>query len=103
MEVKPGYKQTEVGVIPEDWGLEFIENLAHITTGGRNTQDRLDDGQYPFFVRSQTVERINSTPSMEKRFSPQATASAQARYSITSTADSMLINASTASQTSASG
>lgn len=55
-----GYKQTEVGVIPEDWGLEFIENLAHITTGGRNTQDRVDDGQYPFFVRSQTVERINS-------------------------------------------
>jgi len=60
MEVRPGYKQSEVGVIPEDWGLEFIENLAHITTGSRNTQDRLDDGQYPFFVRSQTVERINS-------------------------------------------
>ena len=24
------------------------------------TQDRVDDGQYPFFVRSQTIERINS-------------------------------------------
>jgi type I restriction enzyme, S subunit len=59
-ESKPGYQQTEVGVIPEDWGLDFIENLAHITTGSRNTQDRVDDGQYPFFVRSQTVERINS-------------------------------------------
>jgi type I restriction enzyme S subunit len=57
---KPGYKQTEVGVIPEDWGVEPVENLAHITTGSKNTQDRLDDGQYPFFVRSQTVERINS-------------------------------------------
>lgn len=56
----PGYKQTEVGVIPEDWVLNYIENLAHITTGGKNTQDRVDDGQYPFFVRSQTVERINS-------------------------------------------
>lgn len=22
MEVKPGYKQTEVGVIPEDWNVE---------------------------------------------------------------------------------
>lgn len=55
-----GYKQTEVGVIPEDWDLDYIENLAHITTGGRNTQDRVNDGQYPFFVRSQTVERINS-------------------------------------------
>jgi type I restriction enzyme, S subunit len=56
----PGYKQTEVGVIPQDWGLEFVEDLAHITTGSRNTQDRLDNGQFPFFVRSQTVERINS-------------------------------------------
>lgn len=60
MEVKPGYKHTEVGVIPEDWDLDYIENLANITTGGRNTQDRVDDGQYPFFVRSQTVEHINS-------------------------------------------
>ena len=59
-EVKPGYKQTEVGIIPEDWDLDYIENLSHITTGGRNTQDRVNDGQYPFFVRSQTVERINS-------------------------------------------
>lgn len=55
-----GYKQTEVGVIPEDWELDQVENIAHITTGGKNTQDRVDDGQYPFFVRSQTVERINS-------------------------------------------
>lgn len=60
MEVRPGYKLTEVGVIPNDWAFDLIENLAHITTGGKNTQDRIDDGQYPFFVRSQTVERINS-------------------------------------------
>ena len=59
-DIPPGYKQTEVGVIPEDWDLDNIENLAHITTGSRNTQDRVDDGQYPFFVRSQTVEHINS-------------------------------------------
>ena len=46
--------------MPADWDVEPIESLAHITTGSRNTQDRIDDGQYPFFVRSQTVERINS-------------------------------------------
>ena len=57
---RPGYKQTEVGMIPEDWQPEFVESIAHITTGSRNTQDRIDDGQYPFFVRSQTVEHINS-------------------------------------------
>jgi type I restriction enzyme S subunit len=55
-----GYKQTEVGVIPEDWRVDYIENFAQITTGGKNTQDRKMDGQYPFFVRSQTVERIDS-------------------------------------------
>jgi type I restriction enzyme, S subunit len=60
MDVKPGYKQTEVGVIPEDWNPEYIENVAKITTGAKNTQDRVDNGQYPFFVRSQTIERINS-------------------------------------------
>ena len=60
MELRAGYKQTEVGVIPEDWVLDYIENFAHITTGGKNTQDRIEDGEHPFFVRSQTVERINS-------------------------------------------
>ncbi|MEK6766853.1 MAG: restriction endonuclease subunit S, partial [Planctomycetota bacterium] len=58
--IPKGYKQTEVGVIPEDWEVDKIKNLAHITTGSKNTQDRIDSGEYPFFVRSQTVERINS-------------------------------------------
>jgi type I restriction enzyme S subunit len=60
VEVKSGYKLTEVGEIPEDWGVDCIENVARITTGSKNTQDRIDDGAYPFFVRSQNVERINS-------------------------------------------
>ncbi|MDP3664386.1 MAG: restriction endonuclease subunit S [Nitrosomonas sp.] len=58
--IPAGYKQTEVGVIPADWEVDSIVNLAAITTGDKNTQDRIDDGAYPFFVRSQTVERINS-------------------------------------------
>jgi type I restriction enzyme S subunit len=28
MELKPGYKQTEVGVIPEDWGINGLENVC---------------------------------------------------------------------------
>jgi len=56
---KQGYKQTEVGLIPEDWDIEPIIGLASISTGGSDTQDRVDDGAYPFFVRSQTIERIN--------------------------------------------
>lgn len=55
----PGYKQTELGLIPEDWSLEPIEDFASITTGGSDTQDRVDNGIYPFYVRSNTIERIN--------------------------------------------
>lgn len=58
--VPVGYKKTEVGVIPEDWDIGVIEDFASITTGCRNTQDRVEDGRYPFYVRSQKVERINS-------------------------------------------
>jgi len=54
------YKQTDIGIIPSDWDIDYIKNLAVIKTGGRNTQDRIENGLYPFFVRSQTVERINS-------------------------------------------
>lgn len=60
MEVKKGYKQTDVGVIPDDWELKSVGEIAGISTGTKNTQDRIEDGLYPFFVRSQTVERINS-------------------------------------------
>ena len=60
MELKPGYKRSEVGVIPEDWDVDYIEDVALVATGSKNTQDRIEHGQYPFFVRSQTVERINS-------------------------------------------
>lgn len=55
-----GYKLSEVGVIPEEWDVDSIVNVAAITTGDKNTQDRIVDGDYPFFVRSQAVERINS-------------------------------------------
>jgi len=33
MEVKPGYKQTEVGVIPEEWEVKSVRELAQIKTG----------------------------------------------------------------------
>ena len=59
-EMKAGYKQTDIGVIPEDWDVDEIKNVCQITTGDKNTQDRIDSGKYPFFVRSQQVERINS-------------------------------------------
>lgn len=33
MEVKPGYKQTEVGVIPEDWNVKPLGELGEALIG----------------------------------------------------------------------
>jgi len=32
--VKPGYKQTELGVIPEDWEVKQVKEFTNATTGG---------------------------------------------------------------------
>lgn len=42
------------------WKEVSVKDLMKIETGSRNTEDKIDDGQYPFFVRSQTVEHIDS-------------------------------------------
>src|SRR5665811_872782 len=41
--VPPGYKQTEVGVIPEDWNVETISAIAETSSGttpSRAMEDR---------------------------------------------------------------
>lgn len=43
-EVKPGYKKTELGVIPEDWEVEKLATIAEIATG--NTPPTSDSGNY---------------------------------------------------------
>jgi type I restriction enzyme S subunit len=43
-----------------EWQVKRLGDIAHIKTGSRNNEDKVADGQYPFFVRSETVERINS-------------------------------------------
>jgi type I restriction enzyme S subunit len=53
-------KASPIGPIPSTWAVERIEDFSHITTGDRNTQDRTEQGAFPFFVRSQEVEKINS-------------------------------------------
>ncbi|EGR4116594.1 restriction endonuclease subunit S [Vibrio cholerae] len=57
---KKGYKPSELGEIPEDWEVVCLGDLATIKTGSRNNQDKEANGAYPFFVRSETVERLNT-------------------------------------------
>lgn len=54
------FKQSELGEIPANWNLKRVEDIADITTGNKDTKDKVDGGRYNFYVRSQTVEKINS-------------------------------------------
>ena len=59
----PEYKPSGLkwlGDVPKHWIIRRLRTLASITTGDKDTINRQDEGRYPFFVRSQTVERINS-------------------------------------------
>lgn len=37
----------------------FLGQIAKVKTGSMNNQDKVEEGEYPFFVRSQSVERID--------------------------------------------
>ena len=43
-----------------EWKKTKLSEVCHIATGNKNTQDKDDNGQYPFYVRSQHIEHINS-------------------------------------------
>ena len=41
------------------WEQRKVKEICSISTGKSNTQDRVDEGIYPFYVRSPIVERSN--------------------------------------------
>jgi type I restriction enzyme S subunit len=49
-----------IGEIPEHWEVKRLRFLCLIDTGSKDTAMAKDDGQYPFYVRSQIVENINT-------------------------------------------
>lgn len=60
MKQKTKLKQTEIGKIPEDWEVKKLGNFTDIKTGKKNGNEEVDDGKYPFFVRSQKIKRIDT-------------------------------------------
>lgn len=52
--------QTRLPGFEGKWEIKKLKEIAHIKTGSRNNENKLKDGDYPFFVRSEFVERINS-------------------------------------------
>jgi type I restriction enzyme, S subunit len=49
MAVKEGYKQTEVGVIPEGWKLSFTNEIAISVSSGKSNTQTHADGRYPIY------------------------------------------------------
>jgi type I restriction enzyme S subunit len=49
-----------LGTIPATWATKRLRFVCDITTGNKDTVDATPHGAYPFYVRSQDVERINT-------------------------------------------
>jgi len=43
-----------------EWREKNLEELCNINTGNKDTQNKIEGGLYPFFVRSQVIERIST-------------------------------------------
>lgn len=55
--VKPGYKQTEIGVIPEDWETLHIKEIGYLTSGESPSHFDFSTGRLPYFK----VEQLNNS------------------------------------------
>jgi type I restriction enzyme S subunit len=65
MEVKLGYKQTEVGVIPEDWEITQIGKLKpFVTSGSRGWAEFYSDRDSPF-IRITNLSRSSINLNLE--------------------------------------
>ena len=53
------FKDDDGREFPE-WEETALGDIAHIKTGSKDLIDKEDEGIYPFFVRAQKIERINS-------------------------------------------
>ena len=63
MDSYSSYKDSEVewiGEVPKNSDIIRLKYLCSVKTGDKDTQDKVEDGDYPFYVRSPNIERINS-------------------------------------------
>ena len=54
------FKINNVVIDKGKWECTTIGAIAHISTGNKDTQNKKDNGVYPFYVRSPNPERINT-------------------------------------------
>jgi type I restriction enzyme S subunit len=63
MEVKPGFKQTEAGVIPQDWSLRQLGDVVEFLDGRRRPVKDADRAKMrasiPYYGASGIVDYVN--------------------------------------------
>ncbi|NUM37060.1 MAG: restriction endonuclease subunit S [Candidatus Brocadiae bacterium] len=57
--IKKGYKQTEIGIIPEDWEVKKLGDCCNFKVGNLNSDQAVYGGDYPFFTCSQETFQID--------------------------------------------
>ena len=55
MELRSGYKQTEVGIVPEEWNVVRLGELSEFITSGSRGWAQFYSESGPLFIRSQNV------------------------------------------------
>ena len=83
MDVKPGYKQTEVGIIPEDWEAKSLDSVAFVTSGKRLPLGQsLTEYETPHPYVRVTDMRLGTVSVADIRFVPVDVFPAIRRYRI---------------------
>jgi len=69
-EVKAGYKNTAVGVIPEDWEIKPLEEVGKVTGGStpRRSNDEYWGGDVPWLTLSQISDKVINTISETEEY-----------------------------------
>jgi len=83
MELKPGYKKTEVGLIPDDWAVKSLDSTAFVTSGKRlPLGSSLVDNETPHPYIRVTDMRPGTVSVSDIKFVPTAVFPAIRRYRI---------------------
>lgn len=60
MEIKPGYKMTEIGIIPDDWEISSIKNLCPLQRGFDLPRKQAIEGAFPVIYSNGTLNSHNT-------------------------------------------
>ena len=72
MDVKPGYKQTEVGVIPEDWEVRRLSDLAELLSSKRIFESDYVSMGVSFYRGTEITLLIENRPLPKEYFISEA-------------------------------